>query len=655
MKRKLRLGVAIKTRFGIDPRMISSFRRFASNVLFTVFVVSQATLGFTQEPLATFKPTQDKIRKIVASLNLMAFDCEGKKLRPILELSPEAAHERFKNRDVFQLMGIESVDPSWSRTGVFLGGRAGYGFGRSNFYEIGGDGRYWLFVEDNSPAGAVLKIQASEAGEVLLDFRANHSSSMIRLRQQSKGGSVFCQCCTQGRLYVASGSSFDDFCRNNAEFVQRQLAPLFEHVGLGPFPNRYARKVTKAVLASIQPIDDARMEKFQSAIVGLDSGSFAEREAVMGLLKKNARDWRRPIQLSMNNDQYSVEARNRLKNIFEDSTTKQDVDILDFASREKLADDPSYLIWLLEGSKNKKARLTPEVKKILASKLEKLTGESHGEDLKEWNSWLRQNEPSVDNPSFATMTDQQMLEFDGPLEKAKKHVGKLLRFKVKGDHLMLDREHWERPFGGKSIKELTEQVKTQMKELNLPEAWLVAGGKYPIANTEHPQVLFEKMAEELPHPPAQNRNMSTRPKTFDRTFVGNDLKAVMKMRTVRTKHVQLGSFGVPEFTEERSQAVEIMFSELTSDFCRKITCKDSSDGSVTLMFEYPAQDALIQIVQQKSSDTKSKDHFTIHDIRGPNAKLYRASSFAEFKSDNPKYYDGLLAPILRKLDILIDD
>lgn len=623
--------------------------------IFAASIISLGAVGFAQESLARFEPKQNRIKEIVTSLDLLSLVSAGKELKPILETSRNTAGSKFRNPSLFHLPAITNEAPSWARIGVGANTRAGYGFGRSGFYEIGDAGRYWLFVEDNDSKGAALKIQATEAGELILDYRANDGSSLFRFRQQSKNGLVFCQCYTKGNAVVTSGKSYDDFCLSNPELIRNQLTPLFQHIGLGSFPNRYADEVAESVLTTFQPIDPSNLEKFQLAIIGLDSRSFAKRESAMGLLEKNARDWRNIIQSSIHDDQYSTETRNRLKTTLDNSIKEQEAAVLEFATKEKLASDPSFLVWLLEESEKGRFQISIEAKDLLVTKLEELTKENHGEDLKAWRSLISQTKPATATEPFPTMTDQQLLEFDGPLEKAGNHIGKLVRLKVKDGDLMIDKKHWKKPFGGMSIEEVSKKVQDQMRELNLPEAWFAAGGRYPISHSKHPQVLFEAMANDLPHPPVLPNNMPTPPKTFNRHFIGDDLNAFLKMRTHKMTRVVLGNFGIPKAKKETRVEFNIRFSELKDDFSRIFSINETGDGAFTLLLEYPAQDTLIKIVQQKGFGSDKVDHLVVFDIRGPKMKIYKAKSFGEFKSKNAEYFDNLIAPVLGKLKIKIED
>ena len=74
--------------------------------------------------------------------------------------------------------------------------------------------------------------------------------------------------------------------------------------------------------------------------------------------------------------------------------------------------------------------------------------------------------------------------FKGSLEKVSGHIGKLVRLKLDGEgQLKINRQHWAKPFNGKSISDLATEVEELIGDANLPKAWFSPGGLIAVSYT----------------------------------------------------------------------------------------------------------------------------------------------------------------------------
>jgi len=626
---------------------LKKFRQWNASQTVT-FILSLVVLlipfleaSFAQESLPEFQPTSQRIKKFGKAFNLLEFKPDGKKLKPSFEKNSNVGMQKFQTvrRAIASRSSQSSSGGSaWSSAASDKDFVIACGYGPSTQYGFVHKDQFWVYLNEHGTNTSTINVKTQTNGTISVDFTFENGSSMFRFRQQPNG-LVYCQDLTGEIAFASRASSYDAFCQKNPVFIRNRLEPIFKHIGLGVPPSRYANEVVKNVLLDLKPVDDSRMKEFQSAIDDLNAQSFAEREAAMKSLEDKFDQWRDLIQSTIDDDQLSVEIRTRLKKIFETKATKKEVGDLEIVQQGKLEDDATYLIWLLGKIEADEQTASEEVKKILVARIEKLTGKKLGNDLKKWQAWVGDNQDEPKPEEMApTISNQEILALNGTLESASKHIGRLIRLKQnEGDNLELDREHWAKTFGGKTIKELTTQVQNQIKEANLPKSWFEPGGDNSIASAGYPQVLFELIQEEH----SSNQDIYSRgirgwrrqtTDNFDRKFTGRNLAGELKF-----EKRGLFQFSLTEANSEK----------------RKLFFKQNRNGTVLFNLDYPGKDALIRIVQ--NGDPDSENRFSVFDLRGPAVKVYRAKSFADFKNKEKKYAESLLLPLLKRFEIKISE
>ena len=634
----------------------STITSVVSTFVFTALVSLITATSFAQDSFSELELKSNQIEKLGAKFEVITFATDGRRLKPVFSDSQNSTQKQFRRiQSKFSSTSSSGSGGTWATNGTNATSKIACGFGRTGD-RIGRPGVFWLTIEDITPTGAVATVEASKAGGILINYTTNDGAYSFRFRQRSKSGEVYCRETTKSAAFAASARSFDAFCQQNSQFVRKRVEPLFKFVGLGQLSNRFADDIAKNVLLSFQPVDQERLKNFQKAIKGLNADSFDEREAAMKALKGNFKTWSNLIQSSINDDKHSVETRTRLKKIFLKSATEQEKSDLEIAQEGKLSDDATYLIWLLEQSESNKLEVTPDIKKLLASKIEKLTGENHGDDLKKWQAWVSKFESSNAIKPKPTLSNSEMLELEGPLEEVTHHIDKLVRLQIKQGQLKINREDSAAAFGGKSLKEKIQKVKKQIKESNLPESWFDEGGKYAFVTTEYPQVLFKLMTEEF--------NKANQPKeaeiryympdtlTFNREFKNSNLRASLKFHPEpKGGFRMMGGMGDPK--PPKKEFFEFAIGQSTPGFVRNFNYRELNDGSLILTLEYPNKDGMLKIVQGNDSNFGQEDHLVVFDIRGPVAKVFKAKSFSKFIAENENYFDEFFSPVLEKLSIKI--
>lgn len=621
-----------------------------STLVIAIFVSAGALVAQETAPetFPQFKPSSKTIRKFGQAFDMVKLSSDGLKLKPAYEEDRQAGRNLFsKVRSGLSSTNSGSSSSGTSRWSYYLSSssfKGACGMGLSSTYKIGGDDQFWVFLEDTETDSTLVRIEVHKKGSISVNFSSDGGASVFRFRQKSDG-KVYCQDLTNESAFASGASNYDDFCRRHPEFVRQRLEPVFKYIGLGVPPSRYADEVAKNVIVKLQPVEDSRMKEFQAAIEGLNAKSFDEREAAMKPLEENFDQWRDLIQATINDDKFSVETRVRLKKIFKNSASTEEVDDLEIAQKGKFEQDPVYLIWLLEKVSAEELDVSKDIKELLVKRIEKLTGQTHGDDLQQWQTWVgKANETENETPQ-PTITDKELLGFKGSLEKVSGHIGKLVRLKLDDEgQLTINRKHWTKPFNGKSISELATEVEELIGDANLPKAWFSPGGQIEKKYVDHPQVLFELMQEEFasPHSSLSNshRYSSTRV-TLNRKFTTNDFEANLRF------HGDSRNIRNP-----KKKFFDLTINETRREPKRRLQVRESNDGTMILSLEIPKHDAMIRIVQ--SGDKKGKNRFVLFDLRGQVVKVLRAKSFEDFKSKEKEYYDSVFTPLLDKLNIKID-
>ena len=631
-----------------NPTKFHTMLVLASTLVVAIFVSAGALAAQEDVPeYPEFKPSSKTIKKFGEAFDMVKLSSDGLKLKPAYEEDRQAGRDLFsKVRSGLSSTSSGSSSSGNSRWSCYLsssGFKGAVGMGLSSQYRLGGDEQFWVFLEDTENDSTLAQIEVHKKGSISVNFSTNGGASIFRFRQKSDG-KVYCQDLTGESAFVSGAKNYDDFCRRHPEFVRKRLEPVFKYIGLGVPPSRYADEVAKNVIVELQPVEDSRMKEFKAAIDGLNAKSFDEREAAMKPLEENFDKWRDLIQATINDDKFSVETRVRLKKIFKKSATSEEVNDLEIAQKGKLEEDPAYLIWLFEKVEAGELEASKDIKKLLVKRIEELTGQTHGEDLEKWQTWVGKANETDAKPPEPTLTDKEILGFKGSLEKASGHIGKLVRLKLDEGRLKIDRAHWAKPFKGKSISELANEVEELIGEANLPKGWFSAGGKIEQKYVDHPQVLFELMQEEFSQSHSSlshSRSYSSARYTLNRKFTTSDFEASLRF------HGDSRNTRSP-----KKKFFDLTINEIRRDPKRKLQVRESADGTMILNLEIPKHDAMIRMVQ--ASDKKSKNRFVLFDLRGEVVKVLRAESFEDFKNKEKEYYDSILSPLMNKFNIKID-
>lgn len=641
----------------------------ASVSVITLFVVmlglDSSTLA--QEKWTKFEAPTGELKNFGKALDLIEVIADGQHLKPKYVKDSNEGIQKFgdmmsKIRDSGGSGASTSGNQKWSthNRGEKFNASAGFGLMSRSNPNQGGKNTFWVKASESDETDSTLLIEAKEDGTLHVDLTTGNGEFLFRFRQSNQG-IVYCQELGQSNLFSGSGQTFDEFCQRHPDYVQKRLEPIFVYIGLGAPPNRYSDIVARNVLAELRPVDQKRLEQFKAAIEGLNSDDFDAREKASQALQDRFSDWQEMIQTASNDTEYPLETRARLKKIFKNSVSEKEVEDLQIAQQGKLDADAPYLVWLLGRSSEEDFKVSESDKKRLVDTLEELTAIKNGNDLDKWKKWMATNQPLPTRELEASITTNEIISSKGSLDKAASHIKTLIRLKCKDGRLTIDRDHWAKPFAGKTIQMMVDEAQEIVKEKGLPADWFRAGGDFPIESVDYPHILFEAIKADFPA--EDGRRSTLRPAYYSSSYTlstknrehrGKELTAKLGMHRSSggSRRVRLLG-GKPRVKVPKEEFLELEFAERTGDK-RVFNFRENKDGSMVIVISFPEKDALIRIVQNKAQKKSTDNKFLVFDARGALAKRYAAENFLEFKSKEKEYFDSVLAPIMEKLEIEIE-
>ncbi|MCD6304404.1 MAG: hypothetical protein J7M21_05515 [Planctomycetes bacterium] len=208
---------------------------------------------------------------------------------------------------------------------------------------------------------------------------------VILLRQDANGQVTLTD--VRGEVVrTGRAKSFLAYYGRHRRYVEEELFPLLEHVGVTVDLGPNGPRAVEAVLAELRRGDGGELAaEARRLIADLDSGSYAQRQAATRKLAADYPRYYRFIDRALASPTCSTEARARLRLIVEQNGPRARARRLIAALG--LADDPAYLVGLLDKTGGQDRRL-------IAARLEKLTGRKLGEDPAAWRRYLAACRPT---------------------------------------------------------------------------------------------------------------------------------------------------------------------------------------------------------------------------------------------------------------------
>lgn len=504
-----------------------------------------------------------------------------------------------------------------------------------------------ILLEETVKPNRSLNISNSDDGMLQITVNAGEAAFILRIRQQSDG-QFMVQELNGTEVFAGTASNFENFCRENREYSSTRLLPALKHFGLGQLLTPYSPEVLNRVAELVTPWNSDELTRVKTLTASLASDSYGERVAAAEQLKKEYKGNEAILARLVLDRQFDVETRAVTRKLIREKVDKDKLAELDFVDSIVANLDAPYLIDMI------KAQTDDQKRNVLIDRLRELEPELVDTDASNsdivsmiasqaMNAWVSDEiGKSNDVAQIDPLTEK------GHLQKVSGHTGQLLRLIWKGDQLVIDREHWKKPFDGRSISELSEEVSKLIEDSNLPKDWFKQGGSgFAAASAKHPQVLFEKLKEDCGGQSNSNNHYSHYSSNYagnnslNRAFDLTKLKAELTFdKSARSNRGRSGSGGNPN-----KKPLLVVLTEKAGPE-RSLLIDQNKKDEIRIMISGDKASYIVQLILKK-------DQAIIQEVRGSEVKAYKAESFRALQQQNADYFRGSFFPLLRHLGVEI--
>ncbi len=244
---------------------------------------------------------------------------------------------------------------------------------------------YHIFVHERQTPGRMIDVVSEGKGGFRLALLRTDASMAIVIDQSAEGCVV--REIREGKVLSLKAANFSEIYRAHHAYVDEVLVPVLEELGVSMPPMPLSKKVRAVVLSRLRgDVDEGERATVEKLVRQLDSQAYAERMAATEKLSTNYGRYAEVIAGVLaeidagRGPQLSPEALVRLRKIVEDNSqgdrTGRAVKAMD------LLNDVDYLVDLLAVCKG-------DDRAVVVNRLSKLTGESYGDNVDAWRSWLK--------------------------------------------------------------------------------------------------------------------------------------------------------------------------------------------------------------------------------------------------------------------------
>ena len=497
---------------------------------------------------------------------------------------------------------------------------------------------------ETSGYGESLEMYGKDENEFSLRISGGLKDHYLQAKQTANG---FTAQYSKGKdNFAGHAANFEQFCKDHSEFLEGILLPSLRFHGVSVPVTRYHPFARKQVMASITPPDPERVKAFRELFGNLDSKKFKEREEATKLLNEKFKEWKDVLELAVQSQDFSFETRSRINDVISKNSKAENRDVINLVGASRLNEDTEYLVWMLSQVSTDEKTKTQEILHI-TNQLQKLTNEKLGTNVAAWQSWLEKKSKSKKaSESEPAMTSLATIK--GLATAVSEPTSVLLNLQIdsKGK-LQLNRESWKDYFGGKSISDLTKEVREEISKRNLPANWFTnrsGGGKKEL---EYPHVLFEKVQHTIP------RNTRT-------VYYGNNLYSYGNRSSLNRQYDQPHAIAKIQFHEiprvvdgrwtSPPNKVQYFHYELRERRApgMKIEFMERKDSSLRLMIGGMEANQMLVISQDKEGEA------TVCLCEGGKKTSMTAKTFKDLFEQNKDLLKEKIFPILSNFGVQFD-
>lgn len=550
-------------------------------------------------------------------------------------------------------IGGGGMSSSSSGNGAFMYSFSGQrlnGIVQNNWPYNSNSGLKLQFTELESPKRE-MTIESKD-NDISMRIIGGKEPYILQIRQEASGR-FSVQDVNVTDVFSEDAVSFGEFCRQNVEYSQKRLLPLLRQAGLKLPPTPQDAEVQAAVIERFTPIDPERLSKFREMIAGFDSTQFEERQEVSEAVSESYPQYSDIISRVINDDSFSAEARSRLLELYKKHEKPEDVRIRDVIDRLQLTSDADFLAWMLTQTED------PNQRTAIVSELEVVTEQSFGDDVAAWQSFAAENrQEASDQAVEADIPTLDIFDKEGVLTKMSEETQRLVRLHRTPNGIGIDRQVWSEQFYGKSLAQLSEEIKGEIRERGLPESFFNAPTNNP--KIGYPHILFESFYQKLrtiPHSGSTYYRSNGSTHQPNRTFASNGLDCSLATSETNQNAFR-GGIAVAKVEDAEAQKnndkdmdfpdFQISLVETDAEQ-RRLLIDETKEGGFRA--EINANNAGVMMRLIRLPEDKG---WLVQDIRGTKVFTDHADSFDALYGKHQQYFDQDFFPTLENLGVKTD-
>jgi hypothetical protein len=225
--------------------------------------------------------------------------------------------------------------------------------------------------------GAVYDMDLMDDGAGTLRLVSSHAAGDVVLVIQRPDGVISAALIRGGKASGVHAKSVRELYRKHTEFVEKHLFPMLRSASVGLPPPVLSAEVVAQVCRQLRPSSKKDEAAYKKLLAELDDMDYDRREAATKKLAEQYARFAPMIEQTLKRPP-SAEVETRLKDVVTQKAGTEDLE--QFVRALGLTADAHYLARALGQTKGGD-------RKLLVTRLQKLTGEKIGDDPKAWQAW----------------------------------------------------------------------------------------------------------------------------------------------------------------------------------------------------------------------------------------------------------------------------
>ncbi|MFP4106781.1 MAG: hypothetical protein ACLFVU_11915 [Phycisphaerae bacterium] len=268
-----------------------------------------------------------------------------------------------------------------------VNGQRSYTFGKMGFHAsfVPAEDSFQALLVEDADDGKLLRFREHDNGLQITLVNGTGPLTLI-VRQNLRGFSVFHL--AGDKTVRKDAKDFSEFYTENRDYAENTLFPLLRFNGIRPPVTAYSQQVKSTVLNMLRkPLRKEERAKFRGMVADLQSDQFRTRQEASKKIGQTVLRGYPVYEKALAEEELSPEAQQRITDAL--AKHEKELKLPRLVLRLGLLTDTEYLVDLLGKTEGDNA-------KLIAARLEKLTGKEHGTEVDAWRKELSKQEKPAD-------------------------------------------------------------------------------------------------------------------------------------------------------------------------------------------------------------------------------------------------------------------